>query len=105
MPNRSWKRRSAGGAHQLARPVSRITAGTSSVRTTIASISTASATPRPSILVLATLDVPIETITTARITAAAVIRPPVLLSPKTMDAWWSPVLSYSSLIRESRNTP
>ncbi len=86
MPDRSWNPRSTGGAHQVALPVSRITAGTSSVRITIASISTASGMPSPGILVLVTRDIPTPTITTARMTAAAVIIPPVRRSPKTMDA-------------------
>ncbi|CAM5464762.1 hypothetical protein STANM309S_01264 [Streptomyces tanashiensis] len=105
IPKRSWKRRSGPGAHQVRRPVSFITEGTRRLRTTIASMRTARATPSPSILVLVTREVPMATMTTARITAAAVIRPPVRRSPKRTECSWSPVASYSSLMRESRNTP
>ncbi len=82
-----------------------MTAGTRRLRTTSASISTASAIPSPSILVLVTRELPMATITTARITAAAVISPPVRTSPVRTAPSWSPVRSYSSLMRDMRNTP
>lgn len=46
-PKRSWRRRSGAGAHQARRPSRDIVAGTSSMRTTVASIRTARLRPRP----------------------------------------------------------
>ena len=47
IPYLAYRRRSGRGAHQLARPSSRMVAGTSSTRTTVASTSSATIMPTP----------------------------------------------------------
>src|SRR5208282_6323897 len=47
IPYLAYRRRNGRGAHQLARPSSRMVAGTSSTRTTVASTSSATIMPTP----------------------------------------------------------
>ena len=47
---RSWILASGAGAHQLYRPNARMNAGSNSMRTSVASTTTASVSPRPNIL-------------------------------------------------------
>ena len=49
MPNRWCNRTSGAGAHQFARPSTRMNAGISNIRISVASTSTASGTPTPKI--------------------------------------------------------
>ena len=71
---------------------------------TVASISTASARPTPNNLRKLTSAVPkARKVTASRTDAALTIRP-VRSSPRATDAALSPVASYSSLMRDRRNT-
>ena len=91
-------------AHQFALPASRMKAGTRVPRMSVASISTASASPTPSSLMNVICDVAKAMNTTDSRPAAAVTMRPVRSSPTATEAVLSPVRSYSSLIRDSRNT-
>ena len=78
---RSWRRRSGRGDHQLRSPISVIVAGTSSVRTTVASTRTATAMPMPSCLI-STSSPAAKPANTMTIRAAAdVMIPPVRSRP------------------------
>ena len=79
-------------------------AGTSSPRTTVASTSTASATPMPSILMIVTPLLAKAMNTMAMRAAALVTRRPVRCNPIATAAVLSPVRSYSCLMRERRKT-
>jgi len=70
-----------------------------------ASISTASAAPRPSSLMNTSLEVANAPIATANRTAAAVTIRPVRSSPTATASESERPLSRASLIRESRKTP
>ena len=79
-------------------------AGTSAPRISVASMITASAIPMPNILMNVIPDVANAMNTIARSAAAAVTMRPVRSSPMATELVLSPLRSYSSLIRESRNT-
>ena len=80
-PIRSCSRRSGAGAHQFHLPSSSISEGTSRARMIDASISTASAAPRPSSLMNTSLEVANAPIATANRSAAAVTIRPVRSRP------------------------
>lgn len=104
MPKRLWIRLIHGGAQQLASPERRMNAGTSRPRISVASITIASARPMPNILMNVTPLSPNEANVTASSAAAAVTMRPVRSRP-VATAWvLSTVRSYSSLMRDSRNT-
>ena len=79
-------------------------AGTSVPRMRKASISTASVRPMPKSLMKVMLLVAKAMNTTAMSSAAAVTIRPVRSRPRATDSSLSPVRSYSSLMRERRNT-
>ncbi len=102
--SRGMIRFSQRGSHQFARPSSSMVAGTSTMRTSVASMSTATARPRPMSLMArssATTKLPN---THTMMAAAAVITRAVDASPSTTARLLSPERSYSSLIEDSRNT-
>src|SRR3954467_1843492 len=76
-PMRSCSRFIHGGAHQLASPASFMNAGTSVARISVASISTASASPSPNSLMNDTLELANAMKVTANSAAAAVTMRPV----------------------------
>jgi hypothetical protein len=81
-----------------------MTAGMTVARTAKASVTTAIASPTPNIFTIVTCDVEMATNTSDSSTAAAVTRRPVWPMPSTTASSLSPVRSYSSLMRASRNT-
>ena len=102
----SWgrSRPSQRGSHQFARPSRCITDGTSSIRTTVASMKIADAMPTP-ITLRTTSGLGMNAANTATmIAAAAVMTRPVPASPSRMARWLSPVRSHASRIRLTRNT-
>src|ERR1700691_6695107 len=90
--------------HQFQSPPSRRSAGPMTIRTSVASISTATAKVNPSILMTRTSPKVNATNTTTIIAAALVIRPPVFATPSAI-AWVSqrPLLLASST-RATRKT-
>ena len=79
-------------------------AGTSRARTTVASISSATSMPMPSIF-MNTMPLSANApITTASSTAALVMIRPVFWTPVATARSLSPVRSHCSRIRDSRNT-
>ena len=92
------------GNHQFFEPSSSIVAGTSNMRTSVASSSTASARPEPNSLTIRLSSSRKAPNTTTMIAAAAVITLAVAASPSATEFTASPVRSYSSLTRDSRNT-
>ena len=97
-------RRAQLGAHQFHFPRSRIVAGTSSARTTVASSATASAIPSPSALISTMSANANEAATTTTISAAEVTIRPLRSRPRATASWLSPVRSQTSFIRDSRKT-
>ena len=93
------------GDHQATGPRSFITAGTRIARTTVASRSTANATPRPSSLTKTSRERTRAPMASARHTAAALTIPPVRSRPRATA--WSGVApaSCSSFMRPRRKTP
>ena len=81
-PKRSQKRTSGAGAHQFQRPSSRIVAGTSSARTIVASMTTATASPTPIIWMKLMPLVAKAPTTTTKSSAALVMMRPVRCSPR-----------------------
>jgi hypothetical protein len=79
-------------------------AGTRTIRTMVASIRMAVASPRPSIFSDGTGLATKLRKTAIMISAADVITRPVPARPLATDSALSPVRAYSSRIRESRNT-
>ena len=79
-------------------------AGTNSARTTVASTTTATIIPTPVSLTNVIPDVENAATTTSSSSAALVMMPPVRCSPAATAAVLSPVRSYCSRIRDSRNT-
>jgi hypothetical protein len=79
-------------------------AGTRAARTTVASITTASARPSPIIFTLVTSEVLNATSTIATSTAAAVMMGPVRCSPPAIERGLSRRRSYSSLMLLSMKT-
>ena len=100
MPYRAYSRRSGPGAHQLARPSSRMVAGTSSIRTTVASTTIAMIIATPIILMNVMPDSENAPITTSISSAALVMMPPVRCRPVATAAVLSPVRSYCSRMRD-----
>ena len=92
------------GRPPVARPSSRIVAGTSRARTTVASTSSATSMPTPIILMNTIPEVAKAPMTTASSRAALVMIRPVRCRPIATAAVLSPVRSHSSRTRESRNT-
>ena len=118
MPNRSCSHASGLGAHQFHRPITCMNAGTSTIRTSVASASTASVRPSPNIrmndtcaAISAANDIDITN-------AAAVITRPVRATPSatlsslaacaslalTRAGRAAPEASQYSRIREIKNT-
>ena len=92
------------GAHQFALPSSRIAAGMSTTRISVASTRIANVRPTPSILMNDTWDVAIAMHTIDMINAAAVTMGPTRCSPYITAALVSPWARYSSIIRDSKKT-
>ena len=88
--------RARPGIHQLRSPRSSIVAGTSSMRTTVASSRTASARPSPNSFPTRSSSNTNEPNTTTMMAAAAVITRAVAARPSATAVAESPVLSYSS---------
>jgi glycosyltransferase involved in cell wall biosynthesis len=103
-PANAWRRRSGAGAHQLTEPSSRIRAGSSSARISVASTISATAMPAPSSLSRLMPDVARAMKTMASSAAAVVTIRPVRSRPRPTAAVVSPVRWCSSRIRDSRNT-
>ncbi len=101
---RSHHRAKGAGAYQFQRPSSRIVAGTSKARTSVASTSTATARPTPIIAMNTMPEVAKAPTTTTKSSAALVMMPPVRCSPRATARVLSWLASHSSRIRESRNT-
>ena len=78
--------------------------GTSTIRTSVASRNTATARPRPNILIVASSEPTKARKTLIMMIAAEVITRAVEARPSTTDLWLSPFFTYSSRTRESRNT-
>ena len=104
-PKRWCSRRSGFGAHQFQRPSSSISAGTSSARTIVASMITATAVPIPSSLMKTICEVANAPMATQNSTAAAVTILPVRCSPSATASRSEAPRSRASLMRDSRNTP
>jgi len=88
----------------LKSPSSRIVAGTTSARTSVASIATASAIPSPMALMMTTSARANAPNTAIMIAAAPVMRRPLFSRPSATARVLSPVRRYSSWIRESSST-
>ena len=104
MPNRSWSRRSGPGAHQLASPSSRISDGTSSARTMVASIRTPRAMPTAICFMKKTGLTAKAANTTAIIKAAALMIRPVRATPARRPPRCDRPESRSSLMRAITST-
>src|SRR6266508_2492384 len=98
------RRSSQRGSHQFARPSSAMIAGTTTIRTIVASSRIAVDSPRPVILTSGDGLATKLRNTTVMISAAEVITRPVPAMPRATDSALSPVASYASRMRESRNT-
>src|SRR5699024_8315917 len=97
-------RRIGGGAHHARAPGIAMIAGTSSIRTIDASISTATAIPTASIFTAGS-SAKTKLVKTATMTAAAVVMTrPVAPNPMATLVAASPVRSHSSWTRDSKNT-
>jgi hypothetical protein len=107
-PIRSCNRASGLGAHQFHRPSTCMKAGSISVRTSVASASTARVNPTPNILMNDTCAVINAANEIDMTKAAAVTTRPVRASPKatlsSLSAGVFPDLSQYSRIRETRRT-
>ena len=92
------------GAHQFRSPRSRIVAGTTNARTSVASIATAMAIPRP-IALIRTMSAVANAAKTPTMIAAAPVMSRPLRSRPIATAWvLSRSLKYSSWIRERSST-
>src|SRR6185437_16735018 len=96
IPCLAYRRRSGRGAHQLARPSSRMVAGTSRIRTTVASRISAVIMPTPISLMNVMPEAENAPTTMISSRARLVIRPPVRCRPLATAAVLSPVWSYRS---------
>ena len=92
------------GSHQLASPSSSIVAGTSTIRTIVASTKIATANPKPNSFSTRSSPNMNEPKTITMISAAAVITRAVAFTPSATAWALSPVRSYSSFTRDRRNT-
>jgi hypothetical protein len=97
-------RSSHPGSHQLRSPSSFIVAGTSTIRTTVASSSTAVANPTPNILTIGSSPSTKAPNTLIMMRAAEVMTRAVAEMPSTTAASLSPRWRYSSRTRDSRKT-
>ena len=79
-------------------------AGTSTIRMRVASMRTAAASPMPNILAMTSWPRTKERKTVTMMAAPAVMTRADLARPSATASALSPVRSYSSLIRDSRNT-
>ena len=79
-------------------------AGTRTMRTRVASMSTATARPTPNSLPFGSSPRTKAPNTLIMISAAEVITRAVLDRPRTTASWLSPVATYSSRTRDRRNT-
>lgn len=95
---------SGQGSHQLAAPSSSMTAGTSTIRTMVASIRTAAARPSPICLTETFAPSMTDRNTTTMIAAAAVMTRAVLARPVLTAPVVSAVRTYSSRIADNRKT-
>jgi hypothetical protein len=98
------RRSSHAGSHQFARPSSVMVDGTSTIRTIVASTSTAVARPSPIIFVAGSSSSTNPMKTQIMMSAAEVMTRAVDAMPRMTAAPLSPVRTYSSRTRESRNT-
>ena len=92
------------GRYQFQSPSSFIADGTISVRTSVASSSTATARPKPICWNITRPPLAKPANTATMISAAPVMMPAVLPMPAATAAVLSPLRSYSSLMRLSRKT-
>ncbi|RIJ76965.1 hypothetical protein D1871_08250 [Nakamurella silvestris] len=92
------------GQYQLRSPRSSMTAGTRSIRTTVASTSTAVARPNPIVFSPRSGKKTNEANTQTMIAAAAVMTLAVRATPSATAVLAFPVRRYSSRTREIRNT-
>ena len=97
-------RSSQRGSHQFRSPSSSIVAGTSSIRTMVASSRIAVARPVPISLSTRSFSSRKLPKTTTMIAAAAVMTLAVAARPSATDVRLSPVRCHSSRTRDSRNT-
>lgn len=97
-------RSSQVGNHQLASPSSSIVAGTSTMRTMVASMKTAMARPSPKVLMIGSSPSTKDRKIVTMMAAAAVITRAVAARPSATAVALSPERSYSSRTRDSRNT-
>jgi len=95
---------SQAGRHQFQRPINRMVAGTSSVRTMVASTTTAMPIPTPTAWMMTDRASPKPKNTVAMIAAAPVIKRPVRSRPTATARALSPFRSYSSRTRLSSRT-
>jgi len=98
------RRSSHPGSHQFQSPRSFIVAGTSTMRTIVASMSTATASPRPNILIMGSSPSTKAAKTLIMMSAADVITRAVAEMPSMTAASLSRRWRYSSRTRESRKT-
>jgi hypothetical protein len=92
-PYWAYRRRSGFGAHQLNRPSSRMVAGTSRIRTIVASTISATIMPTPISLMNVMPEAENAPMTMTSSSAALVITPPVRCRPLATAAVLSPVTS------------
>lgn len=108
MPIRSCRRARGRGAHQLNRPITCMKAGTSSIRTRVASASTASARPSPNIRMNETSAAISAAKEIDMISAAAVMTRAVCVNPSatlsSLSALVRPERTQYSWMRASRKT-
>ena len=103
-PILSYSRRSGFGAHQFTSPKRRMTAGTTSDRTMVASMATAIARPMPMALMITTSARPKAMNTVNMMAAAPVINRPVRSRPLATAAVLLPRRTYSSCMRLTSRT-
>src|SRR4029079_6315945 len=100
----SGSQRKNDGSHQFHSPRSRIVAGSSMLRTIVASISTAVASPNPSCLMITRSSVTKTANTVIMIAAALVMVPDVMAMPRATASPVGRPRSRASLIRVRMNT-
>src|ERR1700722_1912504 len=90
--------------HQFQSPPSRNSAGPITIRTSVASINTATANVKPNIFTTSTFPNVKAANTTIMIAAALVIRPPVFATPSTIASTVEQPFLLASSTRATRNT-
>ncbi|TWS22401.1 hypothetical protein FK268_19490 [Tsukamurella sputi] len=103
-PTASWILRIQFGAHQESSPSSFITAGTSTMRTTVASMSSANIRPKETYFSMTRSEVAKAAATHASSTAAAVMMRPVLAVPARIAWFVVAPPARSSIMREITKT-